>query len=280
MLTAGRVAVFVSVAVTLGAGCDQPEPKCTAAHGGFAARFTLVSGEGACAELTSGVLNVQSYNEQTSESDKRLDPDKPTLAIQVQEVTDILGSGREVEAEGKPYAFGAFDAPEPDGSGICTVSSLSRAVLKAAATDEVPETMVDECTTEPAMPAQPAVDLSYRWSNVRIVVTPKAIGTKLEADLQYTADGCTAKYKVAAVWPLVECGSPVEGSDEPSDAPVAPVDDEDAGAEPIDAGCPPEEMEPPSPELEADDDLCESQSAIPDFAVRCDPDLLMCVLDD
>jgi hypothetical protein len=260
--------------------CDQPKPKCTAAHGPFAATFTLVSGEGACAELSSGVLNVQSYNDQTSKSDKRLDPNKPTLAIQAQEVTDVLSTGR--ETDGKPFAFGAFDDSEPDGDGICTVSTLSKAVLTAAATDEVPEMMIDECTTEPVMPAQPAIDVSYKWSNVRVVVTPVAIGTKLEADLQYTVDGCTAKYKVAAVWPVVECGSPVEGGDEPSDEPSdAPaVDDEDAGADPSDADCPVEEPEPPAPELEADDEICETQGAIPDFPVRCDPDLLMCVLKD
>jgi len=260
--------------------CDQPKPKCTSAHGRFAATFTLVSGDGACAELSSGVLNVQSYNDSTSKSDPRLDPNKPTLAIQAEDVTDILSTGR--ETDGKPFAFGAFDDSEPDGEGFCTVSSLSKAVLTAAATDEVPEMMIDECTTEPAMPAQTAIDVSYKWSNVRIVVTPAAIGTKLEADLQYTVDGCSAKYKVAAVWPVVECGSPVEGSDEPSDEPMdePAADDEDAGAEPSDAGCPEEVPEPPAPELEADDEICETQGAIPDFPVRCDPSVLMCVLED
>ena len=265
------------------AGCDQPKPKCAAAHGNFAATFTLVSGDGPCAELTSGVLNVQSYNDPKSESDRVLDPNKPTLAIQTQETTDVLWSGREVDPDEHTFAFGAFDEPEPNGEGLCTVRSLSRAVLRAPATEEVPEMMIDECTTEPAQPAQPAIDIGYRWSNIRIVMTPAAIGTKLEADLEYTVDGCTAEYRVAAVWPLVECGSPVEGGDEPADAGMEeePAEgDEDGGVDPVDSGCPIVEEEPPPPELEADDSLCETQQAIPDFPVTCDPVLLMCVLDD
>jgi hypothetical protein len=39
-----------------------------------------------------------------------------------------------------------------------------------------------------------------------------------------------------------------------------------------------EEPEPPPPELEADDEVCATQQAIPDFPVRCDPATLMCVL--
>ena len=272
----------VALLCSLASACDQPKPKCTTAHGNFAATFELVSGDGACAELTSGVLNVQSYNDPISDSNRNHDPNKPSLAIQAQEVTDALSTGREVDGDGKPFAFGAFVDAEPDGDGICSVKSLSKAVLVAPATEAVPEMMIDECTTEPAQPAQDAIDVSYKWSNVRVVVTPAAIGTKLEADLTYTVGDCSAKYKVAAVWPIVECGSPVEGSDEPSDEPEPEPDpaDEDGGTDAPDADCPEEEPEPPAPELEADDEICETQGAIPDFPVRCDRDLLMCVLDD
>ncbi|MDH5673877.1 MAG: hypothetical protein OEZ06_17095 [Myxococcales bacterium] len=258
-----------------GTACDQPKPKCTAAHGNFAATFTLVKGEGVCAELSSGVLNVQSYNESKNGPNSVLDQNKPTIAIQSQDTTDVLWSGRETDPDEKTYAFGGFDAPDPDGDGICHAKSLSTAVLKAAATEEVPPMMVDECTFDPGQPAQEPIDIRYDWSNVRVVVTPSAIGTKLEADLEYSVGDCTATYKVAAVWPLVECGSPVEGSgDEP-----APMDDPDADAG-VDPNCPVEEAEPPPPELEADDSICESQGVIPDFPVHCDPGLLMCVLDD
>ena len=199
--------------------------------------------------LTSGVLNVQSYNEPQSGSSGVLDPNKPTLAIQTQDVTDALSTGREVDADGAPFAFGAFEGAEPDDDGICSIGSLSEAVLRAPATEDVPEMMIDECTTEPAMPAQPAIDVSYKWTNVRVVVTPSAIGTKLEADLEYTVDGCTATYRVAAVWPVVECGTPVESSGElPEEEP--PAEDEDAGIDPSGPDCPMEEAEPPPPELD------------------------------
>jgi hypothetical protein len=262
----------------LACGCEQPKPKCAAAHGKFAATFTLVSGEGTCAELTSGVLNVQSYND--AKSDEVLDPDRPTLAIQAQEATDVIWSGRPLDADARPFAFGAFDSSEPD-DGLCTVESLSRARLRAPATEATPETLIDECTTQPAQPAQPAIDISYKWTNVRVVMTPAAIGTKLEADLEYTVEGCTAEYRVAAVWPAIGCGVPVEEAEQPDGgSDDAPPGDEDAGADSADSGCPPLEEPPPPPELEADDEICETQGAIPDFDVTCDPTILMCVLDE
>jgi hypothetical protein len=281
-----RASFLLLVLAAFAAGCDQPKPKCTAAHGQFAATFKLVSGEGPCAELSSGIINVQPYNEPKSDSDRRLDQNKAAIAIEMQEATDVVLSGRELDPDVKTYAFGRFDEPDPDDDGICTVRSLSRAALRADATEAVPEMMIDECTTEPAQPAMDAIDNGYRWRNVRIVVTPKAIGTKLEADLEYRIGDCTAEYEVAAVWPVVLCGSPVEGGeDEPPDAgdeeeEPAPSD-EDGGVDAVDSGCPPAEPEPePMPELEADDELCEDQNMIPDFPVTCDPALLMCVLDD
>ncbi|EPX62044.1 hypothetical protein D187_009947 [Cystobacter fuscus DSM 2262] len=35
-------------------------------------------------------------------------------------------------------------------------------------------------------------DAVYHWSNVRLVALPEVPGTQLVADLEYTADGCTA----------------------------------------------------------------------------------------
>ncbi|WP_309890832.1 hypothetical protein [Archangium sp.] len=85
-------------------------------------------------------------------------------------------------------------------------------------------------------------DAVYRWSNVRLVALPEVPGTQLIANLEYTEDGCTAQYEVWAMWPGdLDCA------------------DEDSPDEP-------------------DDSLCQhSESIPPDFAVTCDPDLLLCV---
>jgi hypothetical protein len=144
------------------------------------------------------------------------------------------------------------------------------------------------CTS---VPEAPAYDVRYEFSNVRVYYTPAAIGTQFAADLRYTADGCTARYKVAAVTPMVSCGvaGPLEdaGFDAASadadlsedDAGVAADggDVADAGAAP-DAGeaCPP--PEPPTGPAEPDDSLCENAGINPDFAVACDPVAMMCAL--
>jgi hypothetical protein len=152
------------------------------------------------------------------------------------------------------------------------------------------------CTS---VPHAPAYDVRYEFSNVRVYYTPAAIGTQFAADLTYTADGCTAKYKVAAVTPMVSCGaSAALGDAGAADAMVADGDlaDDDAGVaadggeigdagEVMDAGavadageaCPP--PAPPSGPAEPDDSLCVNAGINPDFAVACDPVAMMCALE-
>lgn len=251
------------------AGCEQPEPKCVTAHGNFATTFELVSqaGDGTCGELTSGVLNVQSYNETLADSMGMLDPDKPLMAIQDQNATNLIWDGRETNPSDTAFAIGAFDSPEPDGDGYCSAASLSPARIRASATEEVPGGMIDECTLDPGMPALPAVDMAYKWSNIRVLVTPSAIGTKFTADLEYSEGDCVATYKVAAVWPIVECAEVDEDAPEP------------AAGDPVAEGCPEPDPAPPAMRAPtAEEDYCLTQGAIPDLPVVCNPDLLMCVL--
>jgi len=87
--------------------------------------------------------------------------------------------------------------------------------------------------------------ISYTWSNVRFYVTPRVPGTQFAAQLDYVGeDGCTATYNALGVFPAVAC--------------------EDGDGNP-------------------DDSLCGQSGDFgqisPDFKVKCDPDLLLCVLD-
>lgn len=262
--------------LSLGAmGCDQPAPKCGVARGMFAATYTLVSGEGECAMLHGDLLGVQAYNARTSASDDRPDYDKTSVAIQPQALTDLLGASAglaDPNEDDLPYALGRFAHSSPKSS-YCDVPELSVARLRLP---EIAEQEVDACTT---LPVQPAVDISYEWSNVRVLVTPANYGTRFEADLTYTNGDCTATYKVAAIYPVVSCdAAPVPEEPEATDP-------EETDEEPM---CP-AEPEPVTPI--PDDGLCAAVPDVaaghpigsgisPDFAVRCDPDLLLCVLKD
>ena len=277
-------------------GCDQPAPKCTVARGYFSATYTLVSGEGECAELKGEVLGVQAYSGQQSARDTAPDYDKGSIGIQPQGITDLLFSGREPadpESGDQPFALGSFSSAEPKGD-FCAAPTLSVARLELG---EVPE-QTEMC---PPLPAEPAVSIRYEFSNVRVYTTASAIGTQLSADLTYTKDGCTATYRVAAVYPSVSCEVPpaveeTPAEETPTEEPPPeelPADDDAGVAE--DASCPeaeePELPEEPLPEPVLDEKLCApvanaaegrpiGSGINPDFAIRCDPDLRLCVLNE
>ncbi|AKJ06240.1 Putative lipoprotein mlpA precursor [Archangium gephyra] len=168
-----------------------------------------------CPELPGELLGLQKYAQPSGEQLLALKP----RTLNAMDPTDAL------DPEHPPYALGVLPA-EADAEGFCTIPLLSIAEKQVAS---VPE---------PSLPTHAL----YRWSNVRLVALPEAPGTQLLADLEYTADGCTARYEVWAMWPgNIGCA------------------DEDSPREP-------------------DDSLCQQSRSIPrGFAVTCDPSLLRCV---
>jgi len=67
----------------------------------------------------------------------------------------------------------------------------------------------------PPVDAVPAVSLKYHWSNLKMLTTPLSNAIYFGADLVRTSGTCTLSYKVAAIYPVVQCG----------DAQVPAVDD-------------------------------------------------------
>ncbi|WP_437787088.1 hypothetical protein [Sorangium sp. So ce1097] len=123
--------------------------------------------------------------------------------------------------------------------------------------------------------------LRYEWSNLEVYVTAANLGNTFQADLTYTEGTCTAKYRVVGLWPEVHCEKYVE----------QPVVDPQTGEPQVDAatGEPLTEIVPTG---EPEDKLCdntpdpESPYFLPyasgiaeDLKVKCDPDMLVCVLD-
>jgi hypothetical protein len=288
----------------LGVACDQPDPKCSIQRGAFAATYTLLSGSGDCSMLKGEILNIGVYSP-AGKSNAPADPNRVVVGIQPQSLVDHLAGAAEHMVEPNPadlgYALGEFAKSTPDGKDFCTVPSFqapSRVRLP-----EVPE-VPDACGP---IPAQPAVDVAYEWSDLRVYTTAGAYGTQFAAKLKYTQGSCTAEYAVSAVYPVVSCvatppdseQSPATGDDAGalSDAfvpqgldassdidaaePLADGGEELADAAEGDAECPPEEPGEPEAPPVADDSLCQpapGSTINPDFATRCDPDLLLCVL--
>jgi hypothetical protein len=188
---------------SLGGCADQPEPRCATTLNTFAAKYELVSGTGACAELPGEVLGAMTFV---------VDPRDPgdglfSLAIQSAGVGDLIAAGeaadpavQDTDATHHPYGFGKFTEKTPSGDGVCRVSSFTPAQLDLA---EIPAPPVEP--PEPPGDAIPATQIGYQWSNLRLAVSAASHGNEWAADLSYTRDGCTAQYRVHAVAPAVSC---------------------------------------------------------------------------
>lgn len=260
------------------AGCDQPRPKCTIAPGFFAATYRLLSSSGDCgAGLTGEVLGVQIYYSPLSDKDQSPNYRRAMMAIQPQQLTDLMAEseGRaSANPDDRPYAFGEFTTAEPGDDDTCRVLMPSIARLRT------PSAPAGEDMCGP-IPELPEVDVSYTFNDVRVLVTPAATGTRFEANLTYQTSSCWATYRVSAVYPAVPCGVVMAPDGGVDDAATPMPSAGDAGMSGMDAGtesddCPTPE---PTPDEVPDDTLCGAGSGItPEFAVTCDPAMLVCVL--
>ncbi len=198
------------LATTLTAACETEQPPigCPVQNLTWSAIYKPTS-ESACPLKASEQLGIQKFSTPTGDEQFSIKP-------------ATLAALDEADPNRLSYSLGAL-AKEADADGFCSATDL------ALAEKNVPDSA-----------DSPGTHIIYRWSNVRILATPRAPGTQMVADLEYTQDGCTAQYEVWAMWPGdVDCAN--------------------------DQGAP-------------DNSLCAKAGTInPDFATVCDPSLLKCV---
>jgi hypothetical protein len=190
--------LLVSLAcVSVGAACEQPKILCNTQHGGYAVRYTLVEGSGACAMLKTGVIGVQAFG--TVGENMSPDWKRPPVALKTEEVGTLVDEyGAEAPAS-QVSSVGRFAAKNPGADGFCAVEGLSPVTLTLPAVGPMPDGMGG--MTEPL----PATSLKLEWSNVKFYVTAQVIGGEFVGDLTYTKDGCTAKYHVSGLFPATSC---------------------------------------------------------------------------
>ena len=273
----------------LGAGCSQGSIDCRGAPGSFAVRYTQVGGDPGCGGLTTGFVGLETYYGATSEA--KIDYSRITLAVQSEVLGYLMWTSQEwgvVDEANKPYGLGAFSTAEPSGD-VCTVPTLALAEQDIV---EIPGeggaggaaggaggaggaaggagggtagAAGAPCPEPPPpgpYPGQPATDIQFQWSNVKVYVTPAAEGTQFVADLNYSENiggvSCSAQYKVIGVWPVIDCGEYT-------------YDDcgELVDAVPVDRVCKRQATDPDTP--------VGSVLMNPDYNVSCDPDLFVCV---
>ncbi|MGK3996479.1 hypothetical protein [Sorangium sp. So ce1024] len=188
------------------ASCEQRRVTCTAAHGAFAAKYTLIPGskrgEGTCDTLKGEIIGIEKYNPRRADDPRRPDPTKAHVAIRTSTIA-FTALGAPVEPDAIVLdSIGDFASVDPDENDVCTVPSFTEARLSLPAYEEPPPADAPEETP----PTQhPAVDIRYEWSNLRIYVTAAYPGTQIVGDLTYTENGCSASYSVVGLYPAVEC---------------------------------------------------------------------------
>jgi len=230
-------AALLLLSMGLSCGGEQPPPFCTISRATYAARYELVSGQGACAELKGEVLGGQAYVPDPTKND-----DFGSLAIQSDAMGKRILAGEammppvvDANKSHKPYAYGGFKSRTPDADNVCTVPKLSDAELEQEAVMS-------------GMEMLPPIHVKYHWSNVKSYVTTAQIGVLWGGELDYTLGDCTAKYKVVAISPMVSCAD--EGGKADPHLCVAEPDPKSGFA---------------------------GSGLNPDIEVKCDPDLLLCV---
>jgi hypothetical protein len=144
----------------------------------------------------------------------------------------------------KPYSFGEYPF-ESNAENFCEAGTMSPTIVQV-----------------PADATRPAVDRRYEWSNVKFLNTPRAAGTQMSATLKFTDNvaGCSLEYDVVGMWPALDCSKvdPGTGLRVPDENKCATVANADAGVRVA----------------------CSSAGCVsPDFRIHCDPDILLCVLD-
>jgi hypothetical protein len=201
MRNAKSLSLVALLAATSCGGATQPKPQCKAQQEQYAAQYfpsgfdPMAPPMGCTADdvLQGEVLFLQYY---------RTDLDGiPKLAIEPASIADAKDNGEmhQVDVKAMPeYSIGSFTSAFPDDHDICTAPKLADSTIEVAAIPPDPKMMGDM--------GSPAVSLRYHWSNVKMVDTPLSNAIYFGADLERTTGTCTLKYKVAATWPVVQCG--------------------------------------------------------------------------
>jgi hypothetical protein len=192
--------------------CEQPPVLCTCGRGDFAAVYTLIEGAAGCNGLKSEILGMNAYafEKDGVDSGTMTDWSRGAVAIGSERIGWLIDRGEasgvsDMNKEHKLYAVG--DLPKEPTADFCAVPTMRAPDAEIDMPDipaivDDPMTMVDE-----SQPPVAATHYRYKWTDVRFLVTPAAIGTQMTATLEFTENTCTAKYRVKGVYPARNCES-------------------------------------------------------------------------
>jgi hypothetical protein len=199
-------------------GCKavQPKPQCKAQPADYAAKYTVVSkSDPMCAEMSGELLHLQYYRATPGDA-----KGVPSMAIEPSSIADAIAPAQAFNDALDPddpmsdmkkipikvdreYSLAKFATVEPGDDDTCVASKFDE-VSALTSVGAVPE---DKEACPPA-DAVEAIDkpITYKWSNLKMIVTPTSNGVYFGATLVRTDGPCSVTYKVTAVNPAVGCG--------------------------------------------------------------------------
>lgn len=273
---AAATAALALVAAVGAQNCaDQRPPECTTGftvsnqagtiRAGYATRFDLLSQSGTCNEgeiLKGGVFGIRTYYQ--GGSDGYIDYSIPAkVALQFEDVGLAVFDAYDREAPGFDrldpnliiYNIGDFATATPNGDR-CDVVNIQPMTVNVPAAPLIPADEGDPDDPEddePEVPEAPPVSYSINWTRLQFLVTTPYPGTQFEGELTIQVNDCVGTYKATGVYATdhVSCEG-AEGGPDPDQCLALP---------------------------DLSKNVFFGTGINPDFPVRCDPDLLLCVLD-
>jgi hypothetical protein len=206
-----------SVVALLAAGsCNavQPKPLCKVQPADYAAKYVMTGSQGMCDDklLTGELLHLQYYRtsyDSSAPASVGIEPDSIHAAVSEGEEAKVI-----VKAD-KEFSLGQYATVEPGDDNLCVASTMSETVVAVAEIPGDPAAM-------PPTETIAARDLRYKWSNLKMMVTPLSNAVYFGADLVRKDGDCIVNYKVSAVSPAKPCG---DGVKEKTDEHGMPVKD-------------------------------------------------------
>lgn len=265
-LLVGAVGIAGGTALALsGVSCSQPSISCVVGHGAFYARYELVSSTGmGCEGVLGDEIGMSTFL--APNADKSLaDYNARSIAIQSSTLGTVLQDSEALgvpDTANKAYAFGMYSST-PDDKNICYAGGANGMAALSVAEQNIPEVMTEDDEGNPV--TIPAQHLRQTWRNIKVYVTAGAPGTQAVGEMVYedVIAGCSATYRFNALYPSVYCGMEVDADGDPETT-------DDITEVASDDLC--------NPKADPSKGRVFGSGINPDFKVRCDPEVLHCVL--
>jgi hypothetical protein len=245
------------------ASCEQPELLCDTFRGPYVVKYIAEDPAKDCMMLPGELVGMATYNPPNADG-TALDTSRTTISVQATSMGLLVDSAQETAGAADPapghtsYSLGDF-SNKPGEDDFCSASGLT------TAEQHIPETAYTDADGNAQV--FPATRLAYQWSDLRVHTTFATPGNAATGTVTITkevtdpttgmTDTCSITYVASALFPAVGC----QGSDEMGQP----------NGMPDDAKC------CATADLASDRPF--GSGINPDFKVKCDPQLLFCVLD-